>query len=145
MLNRASVAGTKNLLPIVERGTTMWRRNKLYTNKGINMSVVIVVKLLTLLLVSQSSYGQVDPIPAEEVAECQVDQILEMDVVDDQVNRNPEVAIADGLPEPWISDLFYQALSNFKIQHVGSSACRAQSDMYDRHLRNHTSWAVRSE
>jgi len=149
----------------------MLRRNKLYT-KGINMSAVIVVGLLVLLLDIQSSNGQLDQIPvetipncqverfpAETVAECQVNQIPEVEVVDDsvdripaviaiaddQVDRSPEVAIENGLPGPWISELFYQALSNFKIQHVGSSTCRTQSDMYDRHLRNHTSWAVRSK
>lgn len=172
MHNRASVTGTKHSLITVERGTTtMWRRNKLYT-KGINMSAVVVAGLLALLLATQSSNGQVDRIsavtipncqvrrfPAEAVAECQIDQIHEVEVVDDsvdripavmviaddQVDRNPEVAIEDGLPGPWISELFYQALSNFKIQHVGSFTCRTQSDIYARHLRNHTSWAVRSE
>lgn len=158
MHKHASVTGTKNLLTTVERGTTtMWRRNKLYT-KGINMSAVIVVGLLTLLLVTQSSNGQLDRIPAvtipncqvglfpaDAVAECQIDQIPEVEVADDQVDRNPEVAIEDGLPGPWISELFYQALSNFKIRHVGSFTCRTQSDIYDRHLRNHTSWAVRSK
>lgn len=82
------------------------------------MSAAIVVGLLALLLAVQSSDGQVEPIPAV-------------------------AAIADDLPGPWISELFHEALANFSVRNIGSSDCRAQSDMYDRHLRNLTSWAVR--
>jgi hypothetical protein len=45
----------------------------------------------------------------------------------------------------WASDLFYRALANFTVRNIGSTACRKQSDMYDRNLRNHTNWAVRSK
>ncbi|CAI6366138.1 unnamed protein product [Macrosiphum euphorbiae] len=105
------------------------------------MSDVIVVGLLALLLASQSSNCQVNE--TSQVKECQVDETPAMVIVDDQVDRISAVAIANDLPGPWISELFYRALSNFRIQHVGSAACQTQSDMYDRHLRNHTSWAVR--
>ncbi|CAH1712056.1 unnamed protein product [Aphis gossypii] len=96
------------------------------------MSVTMnVVGLLTLLLVTQLSDGKIDGNSSVEIEHCQIDRI-------------PGVGIADdGLPGPWISDLFHRALFNFSIKHVGSSACRTQSDMYDRHLQNHTSWAVR--
>ncbi|XP_026815122.1 nose resistant to fluoxetine protein 6-like [Rhopalosiphum maidis] len=79
------------------------------------MSITISVVLLAILLAIRSSDGQFEP----------------------------AAAVADGLPGPWISELFYQALANFTVRNVGSSACRIQSDLYDRHLRNHTSWAVR--
>ncbi|XP_016662452.1 nose resistant to fluoxetine protein 6 [Acyrthosiphon pisum] len=118
----------------------MWRRNKLYT-KGIKMSAVVVVGLLALLLATQSSNCQVHQFP--EATECQVDQMPAVMNMDDKIDRIPEVAIANGLPGPWISELFHRALSNFTIRHVGSAACRTQSDMYDRNLRNHTSWAVK--
>lgn len=81
------------------------------------MSITIAVGLLAIFLATRSSNGQVQR----------------------------EMVVADDLPETWISDLFYQALANFTVWDVGSSACRVQSDLYDRHLRNHTSWAVRSE
>lgn len=81
------------------------------------MSIAIAVGLLAIFLAAGSSDGQVQP----------------------------EVVVADDLPEAWISKLFYQALANFTVRDVGSSACRIQSNLYDRHLRNHTSWAVRSE
>jgi len=51
----------------------------------------------------------------------------------------------DIYPESWVSDLFYRALVNFTIQHVGSSACQRQVDMYVRNLQNYSDWAVRSE
>lgn len=50
-----------------------------------------------------------------------------------------------GIPGSWVSDLFYQALANFTVRHVGSSECRKQAEIYDNSLRNYTSWAVRSE
>lgn len=80
------------------------------------MSITIAVGLFAIFLTARSSDGQVQP----------------------------EVIVADDLPETWISELFYQALANFTVRDVGSSACRIQSDLYDRHLRNHTSWTVRS-
>uniref|UniRef100_A0A2S2QKZ1 Nose resistant to fluoxetine protein 6 n=1 Tax=Sipha flava TaxID=143950 RepID=A0A2S2QKZ1_9HEMI len=46
-------------------------------------------------------------------------------------------------PQLWASDLFYRALANFTVRNVGSTACRNQSEMYDRNLKNHTNWAVR--
>ncbi|XP_060865863.1 nose resistant to fluoxetine protein 6-like [Metopolophium dirhodum] len=48
-----------------------------------------------------------------------------------------------GIPGSWVSDLFYQALANFTVRHVGSSECRKQVEIYDNSLRNYTSWAVR--
>lgn len=133
----------------------MRRRNKLYS-KGINMSALMVIRLLALSLATRLSNGQVNRFPAVAVTQCQVDQAPGMVIVDDQVDRinsvevvNDQVdripAAANDMPGPWISDLFYRALSNFTIQHIGSSACQTQYEMYDRHLRNHTSWAVRSE
>jgi len=97
------------------------------------MSVMMnVVGLLAILLVIQPSDCQIDRNSSVSIEHCQVDQI-------------PGVEIEDGLPGPWISDLFHRALFNFSIKHVGSTACRTQSDMYNKHLQNHTSWAVRSE
>jgi len=110
------------------------------------MSVTTVVGLLALLLVTQPSDGQIDRNSEVAIEHCQVDGISTAANEHCQVDRIPGVGIADdGLPGPWISDLFHRALFNFSIKHVGSSACRTQSDMYDRHLQNHTSWAVRSE
>lgn len=51
---------------------------------------------------------------------------------------------ASGNPSSWVSDLFYQGLANFSVRNVGSTACRRQTEMYERNLRNYTSWAVRS-
>lgn len=48
-------------------------------------------------------------------------------------------------PEFWVSDLFYKALANFTVKNVGSIACQNQGDMYDKHLQNHTNWAVKSK
>ncbi|XP_022177141.1 uncharacterized protein LOC111038381 isoform X2 [Myzus persicae] len=70
-------------------------------------------------------------------------QLASLSSSDGQGGWISEVAITDSLRGPWISELFHQALSNFTIRQVGSFACRTQSDMYDRHLKNHTSWAVR--
>ncbi|XP_050052902.1 nose resistant to fluoxetine protein 6-like isoform X1 [Aphis gossypii] len=108
------------------------------------MSVTIVVGLLALLLVTQLSDGQIDRNSEVAIEHCQVDGISTAENEHCQVDRIPGIGIVDdGLPGPWISDLFNRALFNFSIKHVGSSACRTQSDMYDRHLQNHTSWAVR--
>ncbi|XP_025193573.1 nose resistant to fluoxetine protein 6-like [Melanaphis sacchari] len=49
----------------------------------------------------------------------------------------------DIFPDSWVSDLFYRALANFTIHRVGSTACQRQVDMYVKHLRNYTDWAVR--
>ncbi|VVC41807.1 Nose resistant-to-fluoxetine protein, N-terminal,Acyltransferase 3 [Cinara cedri] len=46
-------------------------------------------------------------------------------------------------PSAWISDLLYQGLANFSVRNVGSTACRRQTEMYERNLQNYTSWAVR--
>lgn len=48
-------------------------------------------------------------------------------------------------PKPWVSDLFYQAFANFTPRNVGSEACRKQTEMYDKFLLNHTSWAIKSK
>ncbi|CAH1712092.1 nose resistant to fluoxetine protein 6-like isoform X1 [Aphis gossypii] len=48
-----------------------------------------------------------------------------------------------GIPGSWVSDLFYQALSNFTIRHVENTDCLKQVEIYDNSLRNYTSWAVR--
>ncbi|KAL5241672.1 hypothetical protein ACI65C_009082 [Semiaphis heraclei] len=47
------------------------------------------------------------------------------------------------IPGSWVSDLFYQALANFTVRHIGSSECRKDVELYDNNLRNYTSWAVR--
>ncbi|XP_025193565.1 nose resistant to fluoxetine protein 6-like [Melanaphis sacchari] len=47
------------------------------------------------------------------------------------------------IPGSWVSDLFYQALANFTVRHVGSIDCRKHAEIYDNSLRNYTSWAVR--
>ncbi|CAI6366861.1 unnamed protein product [Macrosiphum euphorbiae] len=85
-----------------------------------DMSTAIVVGLLALLQLVTRSHS-----------DGQVEQILAVSAADVH------------LPRQWISELFHQALANFTVRHVGSSTCRLQSDMYDRHLQNHTSWAVR--
>ncbi|XP_050429658.1 nose resistant to fluoxetine protein 6-like [Adelges cooleyi] len=46
-------------------------------------------------------------------------------------------------PSSRISDLYYKAFANFTVQSTNSSACRVQTDLYVRHLRNNTYWAVR--
>jgi hypothetical protein len=138
----------------------------------INMSSAFIVGLLVLSLAARPSDGQVDQISEVAVEHCRpvdristavvtdfrVDRTPDVKIMDERIDRIPTVSdtdyqadkitaaeIADDLPDPWIPDLFYRALSDFSVKNVGSSACRTQSDMYDRHLRNHTSWAVRSE
>jgi len=65
-----------------------------------------------------------------------------VDVGDHVLQRD---AAADSIPGLWLSDLFYRALANFTLQRANGTACRRQSAMYEEHLKNHTSWAVRSE
>jgi len=49
------------------------------------------------------------------------------------------------IPDLWVSDLFYRALANFTLRRAAGTECRRQTAVYERDLRNHTSWAVRSE
>lgn len=50
------------------------------------------------------------------------------------------------MPAPWAADMFYRALANFTVhEDVGTAACRKQTQMYLRHLKNNTYWAVKSE
>jgi len=49
----------------------------------------------------------------------------------------------DTIPDKWISDLFYHGLVNFTMKRVGSTACQQQVDMYVKHFRNYSDWAVR--
>lgn len=50
------------------------------------------------------------------------------------------------LPDQWVADLFYRALTNFRIREgVGSSTCQNQTQMYVRHLKNNSYWAVKSK
>jgi len=51
----------------------------------------------------------------------------------------------DPIPGVWLSDLFYRALANFTLRRADSTACRRQTAVYEGHLSNHTSWAVRSK
>ncbi|XP_022172973.1 nose resistant to fluoxetine protein 6-like isoform X2 [Myzus persicae] len=54
------------------------------------------------------------------------------------------VHTADRLPDQWVADLFYRALTNFRVQNgVGSSACQKQTRMYVGHLKNNSYWAVK--
>lgn len=51
-----------------------------------------------------------------------------------------------GYPKTWIANLFYEALVNFTGPiDVGSKACRQQTQMYIRHLKNDSLWAVKSQ
>ncbi|XP_022177145.1 uncharacterized protein LOC111038383 [Myzus persicae] len=52
---------------------------------------------------------------------------------------------ADLIPGTWLSDLFYRALANFTLGRADNTACRRQSAVYEEHLSNHTSWAVRMQ
>ncbi|CAI6373319.1 unnamed protein product [Macrosiphum euphorbiae] len=52
-------------------------------------------------------------------------------------------AATDQIPGLWLSDLFYRALANFTLGRAESTVCRRQSALYEKHLSNHTSWAVR--
>lgn len=59
---------------------------------------------------------------------------------------NNGMKTADSLPNIWVADMFYRALSNFTIQkNVGSTACQKQTEMYIWNLRNNTYWAVKSK
>lgn len=65
---------------------------------------------------------------------------------DSDRQANNSVRIADGLPGPWVADLFYQALANFTIQEdVGTSACQKQTQQYIGGLKNNSYWAVKSK
>jgi len=56
------------------------------------------------------------------------------------------VQTTDRLPDQWVADLFYRALTNFRVQDgVGSSACQKQTQMYVGHLKNNSYWAVKSK
>jgi len=62
---------------------------------------------------------------------------------DDEV---PEHTADRSLPDQWVADVFYRALTNFRIQEgVGSSACQNQTRMYVSHLKNNSYWAVKSK
>ncbi|KAF0752063.1 nose resistant to fluoxetine protein 6-like isoform X1, partial [Aphis craccivora] len=49
------------------------------------------------------------------------------------------------IPDLWVSDLFYRALANFTLRRAAGTECRRQTAVYERDLRNHTSWAVRMQ
>lgn len=52
------------------------------------------------------------------------------------------------LPVPWAADVFYSALANFTVREDAgplSTACRRQTQMYVRHLKINSYWAVKSE
>lgn len=72
------------------------------------------------------------------------------------VDRNASIALSRGnaqlrnatdrLPGPWVADMFYQALSNFTVHdYVGTTACQKQVQLYVRHLKNNSYWAVKSK
>lgn len=78
--------------------------------------------------------------------------LLSIEYSNGQVASNNQSSVAlnavastpeEGIPGSWVSDLFYQALANFTVRHVGSAKCRRQAEIYDSNLRNYTSWAVR--
>ncbi|XP_050428678.1 nose resistant to fluoxetine protein 6-like [Adelges cooleyi] len=48
-----------------------------------------------------------------------------------------------GFPSSSISDMYYKAFADFTVQSTDDSACHIQTDLYVRHLRNNTYWAVR--
>ncbi|CAH1712122.1 unnamed protein product [Aphis gossypii] len=55
-----------------------------------------------------------------------------------------EGPVDHGYPKTWIANLFYEALANFTgPMDVGSTACRQQTQMYIRHLKNDSLWAVK--
>lgn len=71
-------------------------------------------------------------------------------------NQNSSIALpeesaqlqnaTDSLPGPWVSDMFYQALSNFTVHDdVGTTACQKETQLYIRHLKNNSYWAVKSK
>lgn len=49
------------------------------------------------------------------------------------------------IPDLWVSDLFYRALANFTLRRAADTKCRFQTAVYERDLRNHTSWAVKMQ
>lgn len=58
----------------------------------------------------------------------------------------PRRTLQDTLPGPWVADMFHRALANFTIhEDVGTSDCQKQTQMYIRHLKNNSYWAVKSE
>jgi len=65
------------------------------------------------------------------------------DVGDHILQRDADTDLQ--IPGLWLSDLLYRALANFTLRRADSTACRRESAMYEGHLSNHTSWAVRSE
>ncbi|XP_060841889.1 nose resistant to fluoxetine protein 6-like [Rhopalosiphum padi] len=85
-------------------------------------AIVILMLALHIVLV-QSSEGK----PRTNVGEC----IISEEDVDDLI------------PDVWVSDMFYRALANFTLRRAPDTDCRRQSAVYETHLRNHTSWAVR--
>ncbi|XP_025192359.1 nose resistant to fluoxetine protein 6-like [Melanaphis sacchari] len=51
--------------------------------------------------------------------------------------------VDNDIPKTWIANIFYEALVNFTGPiNVGSTACRKQTEMYTRHLKNDSLWAV---
>lgn len=53
---------------------------------------------------------------------------------------------AESLPSIWLAEMFYLALSDFTVRKdVGTESCQKQTEMYIRHLKNNTYWAVQSE
>uniref|UniRef100_A0A2S2RA82 Uncharacterized protein n=1 Tax=Sipha flava TaxID=143950 RepID=A0A2S2RA82_9HEMI len=48
-------------------------------------------------------------------------------------------------PKTWVANLFYETLVNFTVsEDVGNSACRQQTQMYIKHLRNDSFWALQT-
>lgn len=61
-------------------------------------------------------------------------------------NANGGARVKNSLPSLWVADMFYQALANFTIQErLGSTTCQLQTQLYIRHLKNNSYWAVQSE
>jgi len=60
------------------------------------------------------------------------------DIDDGQANHD--------YPNTWFAKIFYETLADFNGPiDVGSSDCREQMQMYNRHLQNDSLWAVQSQ
>lgn len=65
---------------------------------------------------------------------------------DQNAYRDGAQQTVDSLPGLWVADMFYRALANFTVQtDVGTPDCQKQTQMYIRHLKNNSYWAVKSE
>ncbi|XP_050521580.1 nose resistant to fluoxetine protein 6-like [Daktulosphaira vitifoliae] len=66
------------------------------------------------------------------------------DSIDTSISKNVWniSSVNNEIPSSQIADLFYKAFANFTVSRTNNSACRIQTELYIKHLKNHSYWAT---